>query len=82
MKKMLMIALVLSNAQYEKQLVHEVANIMRAEEECTQEGYDKIYRNISILQMMHEEADFRYGAVMALRERCDGMISSYERKIK
>ena len=65
-------------SNYEKQLLTEIKTILHQHKECTREGYDNIYKNISILEMIHPDLDFRYDAVMALRERCNGKLSRWE----
>lgn len=80
MKNFILAALIIPSVpQYQKQLVHEIATIIRQHKECTQSGYDTIYKNIALMSMFNNDFNFRYEATMALRERCHGMLSSYEK---
>jgi hypothetical protein len=78
--RVLAILITLWGTQYQKTLVYDIHQVIKSHKECTQKGYDKIYKDISIMGMLTNNLDFRYQATMALRERCNGMRSTYEVK--
>jgi len=76
----LLVQLLTNTAAYEHKLTTDIVDVLKSGKQCTQAGYNKIYKNLSIISILDENLD-RYTAVQALRKRCPGMKSEWEREL-
>ena len=79
MSALVLVALTMSPAQYKDKLVNESILILGTKQECTVNGYNTLYSNFSIINMIDDSFD-RATAIEMLRERCNGMKSKWEEK--
>lgn len=85
MFRLMILTALITPAQYKEKLLQDMIQVFKQEEQCTDKGYDLIYRDISIVSMIDESLP-RPEAIENMRRQCTPSVfyprlwrrSSYE----
>ena len=80
LKLLLILVLTTAQVEYLHRLTQECIDVLKKHDECSDEGYNTLYYNLSVYSQFDNSFD-RYDYIMALRNRCKGKLSKWERGI-